>query len=65
MSTECWQLRRRLRDPRKVKDLKRLLSAAESKVAQAEAIGWEALRQSWQADVERIKAMIEGKPIGP
>lgn len=38
-------------------ELRRLLRAAEEKLCQAKAVGWPALIDSWQRDVDAIEAI--------
>jgi hypothetical protein len=42
-----------------LRGLRKSLTTAENRVAEAETIKWPALQQSWARDVERIQAAIE------
>jgi hypothetical protein len=42
----------------------RLLNAAKAHAAQAKLVGWPALAQSWEQDVEVIEALLAGEQAG-
>lgn len=45
--------------------LRHLLTRAQGHVAEAKFIGWPALAQSWQIDVDAIKARMVVLGVGP
>jgi agmatine/peptidylarginine deiminase len=57
--------RKRINSATAAKDLRALLFRAETRVAEAKLIGWPALAESWQRDVDAIRARMAELTISP